>query len=161
MTKIILLLGLGLALIVAEVLIPSMGVLGIVASLCIVGAVGWSFAISVGTGIQVLIATLVLVPVFVMLAFKLLPHSPIAKRLMATGFSFKDGRGTDRRDEGLVGHVGTVEAPLRPVGTARIDGRRVDVVSRGDMVEAGTVVRVIEVQGNRVVVARHVEEEPA
>ena len=161
MTKIILLIGVGLALIVAEVLIPSMGVLGTLASVCLIGAVGWSFTISVGTGLQVMIATFLLVPTVVMLAFKLLPYSPLAKRLMATGFSFEDGRGVDQRDEGLVGRVGTVEAPLRPVGTARIDGRRVDVVSRGDMVEAGTTVRVIEVEGNRVVVTRHVEEKPA
>lgn len=161
MTKIILLLGLGLVLIVAEVLIPSMGVLGTLASLSIIAAVAWSFTISVGAGMQVLVATVLLVPAAIMLAFKLLPHSPLAKRLVARGFSFEDGRGIDRRDEVLMGLVGTVEAPLRPVGTARIDGRRVDVLSRGELIEAGASVRVIEVQGNRVVVARHSEEKPA
>ena len=43
---------------------------------------------------------------------------------------------------------------LRPAGHATIDGRRVDVVSRGEAIEAGTRIRVIEVAGNRVVVAQ-------
>jgi membrane-bound serine protease (ClpP class) len=154
LTKIVLLLGLGLVLIIAEILIPSMGVLGIAASLSIIGAVVWAFTFSFALGMKLLGAVAVLVPVSLMLGFKLLPHSPFAKRLMARGFSFKDGRGTDRRIEALMGAAGVVEAPLRPAGTARIDGQRVDVVSRGDMIEAGAEVEVVDVKGNRVVVAR-------
>ena len=52
---------------------------------------------------------------------------------------------------------GTVEADCRPAGMARLDGRRVDVVTRGEWITAGTPVHVVEVQGNRVVVARLTE----
>jgi membrane-bound serine protease (ClpP class) len=52
-----------------------------------------------------------------------------------------------------MGAQGEVLATLRPSGVARLDGRRVDVVSRGEMIEAGARVRVIELLGNRVVVA--------
>ncbi|MCP3920863.1 MAG: hypothetical protein GY711_35495 [bacterium] len=158
MTKAILLLSLGLALVIAEVLVPSAGMLGIVAGVCIVGSIVWAFTISVQTGMMLLIATVVLLPAVVTIAFKILPHSPLAKKLMARGFSFDEGRGVDLRDQVLLGRSGTVEAPLRPVGTARIDGRRVDVMSRGELVESGTAVRVIEVKGNRVVVARESNE---
>ena len=65
-----------------------------------------------------------------------------------------DGRGVDRRDEGLEGSRGVVEATLRPAGSARIDGRRVDVVSRGEVIDAGDEVVVVEVSGNRVVVSK-------
>ena len=154
MTKIILLLGLGLLLIVAEVLIPSAGVLGILASLCVVGAVAWAWSMSVGLGLNVLIAAAVLVPIFLMIAFKLLPHSPLTKKLIAGGFSFADGKGTDARNPELLGSKGEVTSPLRPAGMARLDGRRVDVVSRGELIEVGAPIEVIEVQGNRVVVGR-------
>lgn len=154
MIKVILLLGLGLLLIVAEILIPSMGVLGITAALTIVGAVGWAFTISTSFGMQILLAVGVLVPLAMMFGFKILPRSPFAKRLIARGFSFEDGQGTDRRIGDLLGKRGVVAAPLRPAGTARIDGQRVDVTSRGEMIDADTEVEVVDVKGNRVVVAR-------
>jgi len=152
--KIILLLGLGLVLIIAEVLVPSMGILGILAALCIIGAVAWAFAVSTTLGIGVLASAGLLAPLFLMLAFKLLPKSPLAKKLIAGGFTFEDGVGVDARDRELMGQVGTVEAPLRPVGAARLAGRRVDVTSRGELIEVGAPVRVIDVQGNRVLVVR-------
>ena len=41
----------------------------------------------------------------------------------------------------------------RPTAGAAFEGRRVDVMSRGEPIEPGSRVRVIEVEGNRVVVA--------
>jgi membrane-bound serine protease (ClpP class) len=154
MTLAILLLGLGLALIIAEVLFPSFGVLGGLATLSIIGGIVSAFSDSNAMGMNFLIATAVLIPAVIMLGFKLLPHSPVAKHLVVGGFSFEDGAGIDRRDVGLEGLEGVVESSLRPAGTARIDGRRVDVVTRGEMLDVGTEVRVMEVRGNRVVVAR-------
>lgn len=154
MTLAILLLGLGLALIVAEVLFPSFGVLGVLATLSILGAVVVAFAEDDALGLNFLIAVAVLVPATIVLGLKLLPYSPFAKHLVVDGFSFEDGAGIDRRDLGLVGQEGVAASPLRPAGVARIDGRRVDVVTRGELLPVDTPVRVIEVRGNRVVVAR-------
>jgi membrane-bound ClpP family serine protease len=154
MTLAILLLGLGLALIVAEVLFPSFGILGVLATLCIAGSIASAFAESTELGINFLIVTAVLVPTVILVGLKLLPHSPVAKHLVVEGFSFEDGTGVDRRDRELLGAEGVVEAPLRPAGMARLAGRRVDVVTRGELLDVGTPVRVIEVRGNRVVVAR-------
>lgn len=157
MIKVILLFGLGLLMIVAEVLIPSMGIIGLGAALCILGALGWAFQMDTDLGMRLLAAATLLVPTAIMLALKLLPKSPLTKKLMARGFSFDDGQAVDRRDLGLEGATGVVEATLRPAGTARIGDRRVDVISRGEMIEAGTSVKVVEVLGNRVVVARDAE----
>ena len=52
-------------------------------------------------------------------------------------------------------HTGESPHPrLRPAGIAEIDGRRIDVVSDGEMIEPSVTVRVIQVEGNRVVVER-------
>ena len=99
-------------------------------------------------------AVAVTVPLAVVLGFKVLPNTPIGRRLSLTGLSFEATAATDARDLELVDREGVVEAVLRPAGMARIDGRRVDVVSRGEMIEAGARVRVLEVRGNRVVVVR-------
>ena len=98
--------------------------------------------------------TAVPVPIILTFGIKLFPRTPLGRKITARGFSFEDGRAVDRRDEGLAGARGIVEAQLRPAGIARIDGRRVDVVSRGESIDAGTEVVVVEVSGNRVIVAR-------
>ena len=43
---------------------------------------------------------------------------------------------------------------LRPGGIARIDGERIDVVSRGDYISAGEPIEVISDEGYRRVVRR-------
>ena len=154
MTTIILLFGLGLALVVAEVFIPSMGVLGMAAGLSLMTSIGMAFYEDPGTGTLLLVITAVTVPIILTLGIKLFPRTPLGRKITARGFSFEDGRAVDRRDEDLAGARGVVEAQLRPAGIARIDGRRVDVVSRGEAIDAGTEVVVVEVSGNRVIVAR-------
>jgi membrane-bound serine protease (ClpP class) len=150
----ILLLAVGLALIVAEVFFPSFGILSVLATSAIVGAIALAFRESTGSGIGFLLATGVLVPAVIVLAFKLFPKTPFGKRLVASGLSFESAPSLDRRDLDLVGKEGTVEADCRPAGMARLEGRRVDVVTRGEWIERGERVKVVEVQGNRVVVGR-------
>lgn len=153
-TTIILLFAAGLVLIVAEVFIPSMGLLGLAAALCIVGSIGMAFYEDTGAGMKMLVASAVFVPLVMTFGIKLFPSTPMGKKLMARGYSFEDGTAVDRRDQGLVGKTGMVEAPLRPAGIARIEERRVDVVSRGEMIDRGESIVVVEVSGNRVIVAR-------
>ncbi len=54
----------------------------------------------------------------------------------------------------MLGKTGLAVGMLRPAGIAEMEGARVDVVSEGDYVEAGTSVRVVQVDGNRVVVRK-------
>lgn len=152
MTWAVLLLGAGLLLVLAEVLIPSMGILGTLAAACIIGAQVFAWRVSSQTGVNFMLVSGVMVPIVVMTGLRFFPRTPIGKRLVAQGFTFDDGRAIDLRDADLLGAEGVVEAPLRPAGVARLNGRRVDVVSRGEMIAQGTRVQVVELAGNRVVV---------
>lgn len=154
MTIALLLLVLGLALIVAEVFLPSLGVLSVLATAAIVGALVLAFQEGQRTGVGFLIATSVLVPATILLGFRVFPRTPIGKRMIPGGLSFASQASFDERDLGLPGAEGTLESPCRPAGVARLAERRVDVVTRGEWLESGARVRVLEVQGNRVVVAR-------
>jgi membrane-bound serine protease (ClpP class) len=153
MTGAILLLALGLGLIVAEVFFPSFGVLSVLATAALVGSVAMAFQESTAMGVRFLIAIALLVPATIVLGFKLFPRSPLGKRMVMSGPTFEAIK-TDALAGTLLGQEGAVEADCRPAGMARLDGRRVDVVTRGEWIEAGVRVRVVEVQGNRVVVAR-------
>lgn len=57
-------------------------------------------------------------------------------------------------DPNLVGSIGAVYSALRPAGAIVVNGRRIDAVSDGTFIEKGESIRVIEVEGNRVVVER-------
>lgn len=160
MTTIILVFGLGLALVVAEIFVPSGGILGLLASLCLIGSLGMAFFEDPDTGLVLLAITAIVLPVLMTFGIKMFPRTPMGKRLTVKGFSFEDGAGVDRRDASLVGERGVVESTLRPSGIARIAGRRVDVVSRGGRIEAGEPVEVVEVSANRVVVV-HTDLIPA
>jgi membrane-bound serine protease (ClpP class) len=60
--------------------------------------------------------------------------------------------GIDNTRTDLLEKTGVAKTALRPSGTAVIDGERVDVVTEGNLIEPGTPVRVVAVEGLRVVV---------
>ena len=53
-----------------------------------------------------------------------------------------------------LGCTGHAHSTLRPAGIAEIKGQRVDVVSDGEFINAGEPIRVMQVDGNRIVVQR-------
>ncbi len=151
---IFLLLGGGLLFVILEVLFPSAGLLGIGAAICL----GFGGYYAAGAGFENLISyclsVVVLAPVTVLGTFKILPHTPLGKRVILPGPSFDQRQATEKGLESLVGHSGTAETHLRPAGIAIIDRRRVDVITRGERLEAGETIRVVKVEGNRVIVGR-------
>lgn len=155
MTIAILLLGLGLALVVAEVLFPSFGILSVLAAGAIVSAIVFAFNEDPTLGWWFLVVTTLAVPAAIVAGVRMFPKSPIGKHMVVEGLSFESVAATDARDLDLVGEEGTILSPCRPAGTARLGGRRVDVVTRGEYLDEGVAVRVAEVVGNRVVVVRH------
>jgi membrane-bound ClpP family serine protease len=54
--------------------------------------------------------------------------------------------------EGYLGKEGRALTPLHPSGTAEFDGVRLDVVSEGEYLPKGVLIRIFKVEGRRVVV---------
>jgi membrane-bound serine protease (ClpP class) len=52
----------------------------------------------------------------------------------------------------LFGRVGHAASSLRPGGLADVDGERIDVLTEGDFIEAGTPIRISRVEGRRIFV---------
>jgi membrane-bound serine protease (ClpP class) len=96
--------------------------------------------------------------------FRVLPQLPFGRHLVLdAGIPANLGYvSAPEHDSRLLGRTGTALSPLRPAGIATIDGVRVDVVSDGGFIDAGTPIEVTRVEGNRVVVQRQLspEEEP-
>lgn len=57
----------------------------------------------------------------------------------------------------LIDQVGKTLTPLRPAGVVSLNGERLDVVSDGSYIDKGVEVKVIEVEGSKIVVAETAE----
>ena len=84
---------------------------------------------------------------------RILPHTPFGQNLVLKEARAGAGTGLPPGHVGI-GDVGTAQSYLRPSGSARFGEELVDVVTEGEFIAAGSAVRVIEVEGVRVVVEK-------
>ena len=160
----LLLVAVGFLLVGLEVfVIPGFGVAGVVGILAILGGmtmglvgVGASSAAVVGTLSRLGLALAGAIIAAVIL-FRMLGTRKVGRRLLLeTALDAEAGYASaPERDKTWLGRTGRTTSPLRPAGYADIDGERVDVVSDGEMLDAGVEVIVARVDGNRIVVRRH------
>ena len=94
-----------------------------------------------------------------LLWLNLFPRTFIGRRLMLRTQQPADQTAGQNRT--LVGESGEALTPLRPSGTARIGGKRVDVTAVGDFLEQGAALVVVAADGMRVAVRRKDGLEPA
>jgi membrane-bound serine protease (ClpP class) len=99
-------------------------------------------------------ATIALAIAGVALLARFVPQLPWARPLERATVRGAGFDGTPTASENLVrlGDAGETLTHLRPAGTARFGDRRIDVVSDGAFVPPGTPVRVVGIEGIRVVV---------
>jgi membrane-bound serine protease (ClpP class) len=149
----------GVAAILLETIIPSFGLIGIIGGGgSILAAIALTYAHRGPLdGTIVLISSMFIVPFAVSIGFKIFPRTPIGRRLIhATSQTAETGytsfTGSDYVD--LLGAEGLSITDLRPVGVARINGKKYSVVSAGEYIERNVPVRVIRVEGSRIVVRR-------
>ena len=153
MIVIISLFTIGIILILLEVLLPG-GVVGSIGIVFIIAGVSYTFY---EKGMDSGLMTLVVVMVIGMIGFwfwlRYLPKLPIAKQMFHSTDA-KEWHGTDgQKNAELLGKEGVADTVLRPSGFVIIDEERVDVVTSGEMIAKGTAVKVVMVEGNRIVVA--------
>ena len=145
-----------LALIVVEICTPTFGLLSVVA----VGLVAWAVYLCYGlnrvAGIATTVAVVLLLPVFIVLAVKILPKTPLGGKLALRREPVAPGEATPDADQlkSLVGRETTAETPLRPSGMIRIEGRRIAAHAESGLIPKGTPVKVIGAAGNHVIVRK-------
>jgi membrane-bound serine protease (ClpP class) len=134
-----------------EVFTPSMGILTALGLCCAVGSCWAAFTVGPGTGAAFVGLNIAGIVGGFLVGFKVLPHSPLAHR----GSHLEDGPYEPvEAVADLAGASGAAHTDLRPGGTALISGRKVDVVAEGGYIDRGTRVRVVRVEGTKVVVRK-------
>ena len=147
----------GVVVIIAEVIIPSGGVLAILS----LGLFGYSLymvfqTISPSIGFIFLCADAVLIPITIVIGLKLLAKSPVS---LKTSLSSKDGVTSQSPTlDTYTGSSGIAVTDLRPSGIALIQGKRVDVVTRGEYLEKNSPITVDTVTGNQIIVVKNENE---
>jgi membrane-bound serine protease (ClpP class) len=157
----LLLVSIGVLLLALELfVIPGITVAGVAGIVALVAGLGMTL-VGAGATVSVMIGALGRVAISILIAiagsaalFRVLPSLPFGRRLvLETGMDATPGYvSAPESDRRWLGRIGTALSPLRPAGIADIDGTRVDVVSDGGFIDAGTHIQVTRVDGNRIVV---------
>jgi membrane-bound serine protease (ClpP class) len=159
----LLLVAIGVLLLGLEMfVIPGVTVAGIAGIVALVAGLGMTL-VGAGATVSVITAALGQVAIAILLAMtgtfalvRALPNLPFASPLVLETDMTAD-RGyisSPESDRSWLGKTGTAISPLRPAGIAEFDGARIDVVSDGAFVDAGSTIAVTRVDGNRIVVRR-------
>ncbi len=157
------LIALAVVLAAAELVIPSGGsILVVAAVLDLIGILVVFVYGDVYLGFATLVGQAILLPIFVVLAMYIWPRTPFGRRMIVEGqptdeklVAFPGGEELEQ----LRGRVGKAVSVLRPAGVVEFDGRRVDCLSEGVLIEPNTWVRCIDVKGATVIV-RPLENAP-
>lgn len=160
----IVLFGIGVLLLFAEIfVIPGFGVAGISGLLLVIGSLVAALIGNVGltfpeqgeitSALATMATTLVLLGILLFSLGRYLPtSSPFNRMVLSPELSSAEGYTAALTDFGILGAVGKAVSPLRPAGVIELadSNRRVDVVTAGEFVPSGTMVKVVDVRGSRV-----------
>ena len=148
----VLLLVIGFILVVIEMYVPGFGVPGITGIACLIAGV----ILKANSALEALIMAIVIIALLCV-ALSISIHSVSKGRLAKSKLVLHE----TATDAGSIGEndlmyyldkTGTTTTVLRPAGMGEFDGVKLNVVSDGEFIAAGETVRVIAVEGNRIVV---------
>jgi membrane-bound ClpP family serine protease len=142
----------GILLIFLEFFLPgaiagTLGFAALIASLFFAGGNNFSIAISLFIALFITISFF-----FIMVKFFGKKIMLFNKIVLFESARKEDGYVSNKNRTDLLGNVGLTLTVLRPSGTALFEDERVDVVTEGGFIPNNTKVKVIDVEGARIVV---------
>lgn len=159
----LLLVAIGVVLLLVEVLVvPGFTIAGVAGIVALVAGLGLAL-IGAGATATAVVTALGRVAVSILIAMagslvlmRFLPRLPFGRKLvLQTDMEADEGYvSSPDSDRQWLGRTGLAVSPLRPAGIADMGHARVDVVSDGEFIDAGTPIEVTRVDGNRIVVRR-------
>lgn len=143
----------GLVFLAVELFIlPGFGIAGVAGLLLIIGgaATAWFLLGPMWGGLAALV-TVVMAIALTVFGFR----SKSLRRRLVLDTQLAKGGGTESQGlQNLIGVTGIAKSDLRPAGIALVNDRRLDVVSEGGFLEQGTQIKIVAVDGPRIVVAK-------
>ena len=143
----------GIALLVVEMFLPGFGVSGVLGITAII--------IGIILQAKSILEAFILVLIFLSIGIVLLvfiARSFIKGRLSKSSLVLTSQKPAQDRTEIKAGDTGLALSDLRPAGVGQFGDKRVDVLTRGEFLQKGDGLRVLEVEQYKVIVAKNQEE---
>ena len=114
------------------------------------------FSYATWTGYLTLVTAVVLGPVYVTFLVRLLPKTPLGKRMFLSKAPDATGQGTPESDtyDQMVGKNGTAVTLLRPGGMVQVDNKRLPAHAETGMIEIDTPIIVVGADSMNVIVRK-------
>lgn len=150
----IILFAIGLLLLLAEVfLIPGFGLAGIGGAAAILASIFLTFGNIVQATYSILIALGLSIAGFFLL-IRFIPSTRAWRKFILFTKQEKElGYTVGTKDlKRLTGKEGIAITPLRPSGIVEVNGKKLNALTRGEYVNSNTKIKIISVEGNKIVV---------
>ena len=144
----------GFVLLIIEVIIPGFGLPGISGIILII--TGTILAMGTITSALVSLSVAIIITAIITILLIKFGHKSPHLENVVLNTQQKDDEGylsTITQDKYL-GKTGITISELRPSGIIEIDGRRLDALSEGVFIPKGTTIKVVRVEGSKIIVRR-------
>ncbi|MCH7700321.1 MAG: hypothetical protein IID37_01420 [Planctomycetes bacterium] len=154
------LFGTGTLILVAEIFIPSHGLLTVAGLVFLTLGVIKTFQYGTQAGGLAIIACLILLPVMGVLAVKYFHRTPLGRRISPPNpvYTPEDLGANIEALRPLVGTLGRSLSPLHPVGICEFGGRRVQCIAEMGAIDSDACVQATDIRGKELTV--RVVEQP-
>ncbi|MBB5335583.1 NfeD family protein [Pectinatus brassicae] len=144
----------GILLIVIELITPATGILAAIGIFLML----YSMVLALGgniSAIYMLLGALIIAVIIFIIIVKHLPSSRLWKKVVLQNSSTSEqGYISSTNQSSLLQREGIVLTELHPAGTILVDGQPIDVVSEGVYINKGASVRIIKIDGSRIIVRK-------
>jgi len=144
---------LGLGLLIFEMFTPGMGFPGLCGILSLIAAI----VLSADTLTHALISLcliLILLGVLAFFAYRSFRSGRLSRSPIVLKEKLEGQANAPVKAEELLGRTGLCRTALRPSGLGDFDGQPYDVLTRGEFLPKGSPIRVISVEGGRILVEK-------
>lgn len=141
-------------LLVAEVFIPSFGLISLCALASLVGGIAIFFKLSPTAGWIGVVVAVIMIPATLVFAYKIFPKTAFGKTVLLDGPKRQKGDAISdtAQLQALLGKKAISITMLRPVGMCDFAGTRLECVAETGYIEKGKTVEVIKVEGTQLTV---------
>lgn len=152
------LLGIGCLLFMAEVFVPSGGIIGLAAAGSAIVGIVMLMMFDTVVGLIATALALASLPFLFAFAIKVFPRTPFGRLISLQNqqqpLTDPNGKPSESPAGNLIGAEGRAMTDLRPVGTCLIGDQRRECLATTGMIEVGSQVKVVSVDGMQIKVSR-------
>jgi membrane-bound serine protease (ClpP class) len=137
----------GLVLLIAELMLPAHGIVGLLGIGMLIGAVVVAFMINIWLGLGSMAVGSAITPVVGIWLVKFWPRTRIGRQLV-----LPSAENQPRVIDPLpvqIGQSGVTVSEMRPMGTCEFGGQRMEAISELGMIPPGKQIRVVNITNRR------------